>query len=282
MKPDITLAELLGWDGTAPLKADLHSHSTISDGSDTAAELLRQADELGLTHLAITNHDTTAGVADARECAKAANVTFVSGIEISAWDAKRKRKVHILGFGIPEDAPAINQLCAPLLARRDRNTQWQKEQLQKAGYELDLELLGKLESASTALYKQHLMAALTDAPFASEEYQTLYKGLFKGEGICRRDIIYVDMQDAVRAITEDGGVAVLAHPGQLKSYEAVPELVDAGLWGIEKFHPDHSTADWWRCDELARTYGLVCTGGSDYHGTFGKVERLGQCLLELD
>lgn len=284
MKPDITLQELLGWDGSGPLRADLHSHSAISDGSYSSAELLQQAADEGLTHLAITNHDTTKGIDAARTCAEnmPVSVHYIGGIEISAWDPERERKVHILGLGLKEDSPAIAQLCGPLLQRRHENSCWQQEQLEKAGYQLDHALLDELVSVSTALYKQHLMAALTTDPFRSQEYQTLYRGLFKGDGICKRDITYVNACDAVCAITEDGGVAVLAHPGQLKSYEMVSQLVDAGLWGIEEFHPDHATTDWCHCEELAQRYGLVCTGGSDFHGTFGEVERLGQCTLSVN
>ena len=291
MKPNLSLSELLGWDGASPLRADLHCHSTISDGSFTSAELLAQAQAAGLTHLAITNHDTTAGFDDAAAAAQAlsavpgnegsAVITYISGIEISAWNPASERKVHILGFGLKENSPAIAALCGPTLRARTENTAWQQEQIEKAGYSLDYELLKKLRAASTGFYKQHLMAALTTAPFTSQEYQTLYKSLFKGEGICKRDITYVDARDAVAAITEDGGVAVLAHPGQLDSYDMVPALVDAGLWGIERFQPDHTQADWDRCAELADCFGLECTGGSDFHGDFGEVERLGQCLLSV-
>lgn len=291
MKPNLSLSELLGWDGASPLRADLHCHSIISDGSFTSAELLAQAQAAGLTHLAITNHDTTAGFDDAAAAAQAlsavpgnegsAVITYISGIEISAWNPASERKVHILGLGLKENSPAIAALCGPTLRARTENTAWQQEQIEKAGYSLDYELLKKLRAASTGFYKQHLMAALTTAPFTSQEYQTLYKSLFKGEGICKRDITYVDARDAVAAITEDGGVAVLAHPGQLDSYDMVPALVDAGLWGIERFHPDHTQADWDRCAELADCFGLECTGGSDFHGDFGEVERLGQCLLSV-
>lgn len=95
--------------------------------------------------------------------------------------------------------------------------------------------------------------------------------LFKGGGIAQRDIEYVDMRDAVAAIAADGGLPVLAHPGQFDNYEALPALVDAGLAGIEKYHPDHDYRDTQLCEELAARYSLFCTGGSDYHGRFGKV-----------
>lgn len=318
-KPDITLAELLGVDqalsevampptpapgsvgasttmkvgsvgvptpstgasATFAVHADLHSHSTISDGSFTAEELLQQAADGHITHLAITNHDTTFGIDAIQRAAVHYPVRYIGGIEISAYDFKRNRKVHVLGLGVKEQSPAIKELCDPVLKRRSENTQWQQERLERCGYVLNTEVLHRLRKASTGFYKQHLMAALTSAPYTSSAYQQLYRKLFKGNGICHRDITYVDMGDAVRAITEDGGVAVLAHPGQLDSYDVVPELVDAGLWGIEKHHPDHTIDDWHHVDCLAQRYGLACTGGSDFHGAFGDVPKLGECWISL-
>lgn len=318
-KPDITLAELLGVDqalsevampptpapgsvgasttmkvgsvgvptpstgasATFAVHADLHSHSTISDGSFTAEELLQQAADGHITHLAITNHDTTFGIDAIQRAAVHYPVRYIGGIEISAYDFKRNRKVHVLGLGVKEQSPAIKELCDPVLKRRSENTQWQQERLERCGYVLNTEVLHRLRKASTGFYKQHLMAALTSAPYTSSAYQQLYRKLFKGNGICHRDITYVDMGDAVRAITEDGGVAVLAHPGQLDSYDVVPELVDAGLWGIEKYHPDHTIDDWHHVDCLAQRYGLACTGGSDFHGAFGDVPKLGECWISL-
>ena len=132
-----------------------------------------------------------------------------------------------------------------------------------------------LGCASTALYKQHIMAALTDEPYVSAAYRALYRSLFKNGGICDRDIAYVDARDAVTAIVEDGGLAVLAHPGQLDSYDMVPALAECGLGGIERFHPDHTPIDHARCANVAERYGLICTGGSDYHGRFGGIPYLG-------
>ena len=85
----------------------------------------------------------------------------------------------------------------------------------------------------------------------------------------------MDARDAVAAIVEDGGRAVLAHPGQLNSYGIVPELVTCGLSGIERDHPDHGPSDRRRCDDIADRYRLMRTSGSDYHGAFGSVPHLG-------
>ena len=273
------LAYVTGAD-TREVRYDLHVHTTVSDGSLTFEGVLAQARECGITHLAFTNHDTTRGLDEAVALGRAFGVTVVPGIEISAWDAYRGRKVHVLGYGLRDESPAIAALCGPVLARRDALSRWQLDRLVEAGYPVNVDLALTYERASTALYKQHIMAALTDAPHASSEYQTLYRSLFKGEGICAGDIEYADARDAVRAIAADGGVPVLAHPGQLNSYSMVDELVSCGLRGIERFHPDHGLHDWAACSTLAKRYGLICTGGSDYHGAFGDTPHVGYGLQE--
>lgn len=255
--------------------SDLHVHTTASDGSEAFEDVIRQARARGIRRVAFTNHDTTYGLDDAAARGPHYGVEVVGGIEVSAWDVARERKVHVLGLGVHEGAPALAALCTPLLKRRRAHTLWQLDRVIDAGYNVDIDRMLALGQASTCLYKQHLMAALTDEPYASEGYRELYHRLFKGGGICARDIAYVDARDAVRAIVEDGGVAVLAHPGQLDSYQVVPELVPLGLRGIERHHPSHTPADHARCLQLADRFGLVCTAGSDYHGAFGEVPHLG-------
>ena len=196
---------------------DLHVHSTMSDGSDTFEQVLEQAAQRGVERLAFTNHDTTAGLTAARELGERLGVQVVGGIEVSAYDFERGRKVHILGLGVEEGAPALAALCGSTLERRHANSLWQLDRLVEAGYEVDVERALELGRASTCLYKQHLMAALTSEPYPSAAYRTLYRSLFKNGGICDRDIDYVDARDAVRVVVEDGGLAVLAHPGQLGS-----------------------------------------------------------------
>lgn len=255
--------------------ADFHVHTTMSDGSNTFEEALQQACARGIARIAFTNHDTTVGLGEASLLASRYNIEVVGGIEVSAWDARRQRKVHILGLGVHEGAPALAALCNPLLERRRANSLWQLDRLIESGYDVDIEYALALGRASTCLYKQHLMGALTREPYSSPVYRRLYRSLFKGGGICDRDITYVDAHDAVAAIVKDGGLAVLAHPGQLDSYDLVPSLVACGLGGIECHHPDHTPADRARCVDLAEHYQLICTSGSDYHGRFGSIPYLG-------
>ena len=261
-------------DAAAPV-ADLHVHTTLSDGSDTFEEVLAQARERGIGRVAFTNHDTTRGLDEAAALGERYGVQVTGGIEVSAYDFERGRKVHVLGLGLREDAPALAALCGPLLERRNANSLWQLDRLVDAGYPVDAERALALGRASTCLYKQHLMAALTDEPHPSPAYRALYRSLFKDGGICDRDIAYVDARDAVAAIVEDGGLPVLAHPGQLDSYDLAEELVPLGLVGIERFHPDHTPADHARCAQLAERHNLFLTAGSDYHGRFGSIPHVG-------
>ncbi|MEA5020731.1 MAG: PHP domain-containing protein [Gordonibacter sp.] len=255
--------------------ADFHVHTTMSDGSDTFEEVLQQARARGIERIAFTNHDTTVGLDEAYALGARYNIEVVGGIEVSAWDARCQRKVHVLGLGVYEGAPALAALCNPLLDRRRANSLWQLDRLVESDYEVDVDYALALGRASTCLYKQHLMAALTKDPYPSSAYRTLYTSLFKEGGICDRDIAYIDVRDAVAAIVEDGGLAVLAHPGQLNSFDMIPSLVACGLGGIEQYHPDHTPADRSLCADLAERYDLICTFGSDYHGRFGSIPYVG-------
>lgn len=263
--------ELLGVEPGEHFKADLHSHTVVSDGSDTHFELIGKARVHGVTHLAITNHDTVQGIDHMVEVGRHRNFHVIGGVEISAWDPREKKRVHILGLGLTSNAPAITALCEATLQARDENTRWQMRTLQQAGYSVNVERVEELAAQSTCMYKQHLMAGLTEAPYSSPDYQHLYKALFKNGGIAQRDIEYVDMCSAVEAIVADGGYAVLAHPGQFGNFDAVPHLVQAGLSGIEQFHPEHRGGEQAICHDLAQRYNLFVTGGSDYHGAYGKV-----------
>lgn len=262
-------------DGHASFEADLHLHSVASDGSDGADRIIAQAKKHGLTHVAFTNHDTTRDLNEAARAGEEGDVRIIGGIEVSAYDFARKRKVHVVGLDVREDSPALAALCADTLARRNENARWQLDRLLEAGYEVNVAKVEAYAARSTCLYKQHLMAALTEEPYESLAYRTLYRSLFKDGGICARDIDYVDARDAVAAIVEDGGLPVLAHPGQFDSWDFVSELVQCGLAGIEMMHPDHSPADEKRAFELAEEHSLFCSSGSDYHGTFGAPPHVG-------
>lgn len=258
------------------MKADLHVHSHYSDGSDSVEKIMKKAVQANLTHTSIVDHDTTSGWSDIHTLGNKYGMEVIPGIEISAYDYKRNRKVHILGYHYRLDAPHIRALCQPLLRRRHQNSLWQIDNIRAAGHTMDLDRIQDIASPSQAIYKQHIMRYLTKASYTSIVYQTFYKQLFKGNGIANRDIEYVDAFDAVKAIVSDGGIAVVAHPGQLNSYDIIPELIEVGLKGVELAHPDHTDKDVQRVSDLAEKYDLITTGGTDYHGEYGLDIKIGE------
>ena len=266
---------------------DLHMHSTFSDGSQTVRELIDEAKAAGLAGIAITDHDSLKQLSRVRAIARELEYPVLAGCEVSCMDGQTGRKVHILSYGLeatPDGSGPLERIVDETLARRTSNTLWQAWTIMRAGVTFEgrsitLDDVVATAGESTAVSKQHVMQALTGLCYRDERYRPCYRGLFKNGGIAERDISYPEAEDVVRAAREQGGVPVLAHPQQMDSWSAVPRLVQAGLKGIEAFHPDNGSWATERACELARRYGLLCTGGSDYHGTYGAPRQVGACFI---
>lgn len=263
------------------MKADLHVHSRYSDGSEYAETVMKLANLQGVTHISFVDHDTVKGLPEVLELGKKYGIKVIPGIEISAFDFKRNRKVHVLGYNYHPKAIHIQAICNPLLKRRQEHSLWQIEQIRAAGYELDIAAIKESAKPSETIYKQHIMHNLTNAAYTSLMYKELYKSLFKGNSVASGDIQYIDVFEAVQAIVADGGIAVIAHPGQLDTYELIPELMEVGLGGIERNHPDHTAEDYQKVEVLAEKYGLIMTGGTDFHGSYGVTIEVGEIVSPL-
>ncbi|MGL4373071.1 MAG: PHP domain-containing protein [Turicibacter sp.] len=253
------------------MKVDLHVHTNISDSSLSTEETIKLAKERGLTHIAMTNHDTVNGLQEAIELGKKYGIIVIPGIEISAYDFKRQTKAHILGYNFDLNAPHIKKLVQVTNELRDANTKAQLQILIEAGYNLSYEDVLEKAQHSTAFYKQHLVDVLTSKGYDRKDL----KPLFAKGGICDRGISYVDAFKAVEAIKLDGGIAVMAHPGQSKTFELIEDLALRGLDGIEKYHPDHTEADHQLIDALLVKHKLISTTGSDFHAAYGRNRPFG-------
>jgi predicted metal-dependent phosphoesterase TrpH len=257
------------------MKADLHTHSTFSDGSESMEELIIKAKKKGLDAIAVTDHDTTAHLA---YVPPDAGIYVVGGVEISAAHRGTSTRAHVLGYSLRYPA-VVAALTTPILEARNRNTERQAELLMGLGFHIDM---GKVARADGKyLYKQHVMDWLVSSGQILEMFGDFYQKTFKNGGICDFDITYADVFDAVRAIKEAGGCAVLAHPGQQQNLWLVPELVKAGLDGLELNHYANSEKDKESIRGCARQYGLFLTGGSDYHGRYERqYTEVGSLLSE--
>ena len=257
------------------IRADLHTHSRVSDGSCTIEELAREAAEAGLDAIAVTDHDTLEG---ARQIPDGLPVRVLPGIEISCFDYAANFRVHILGYGV-RDAALVEAFVHPLLLARHENSLRQIETLRRSGFSIDE---GALHRANGRyIYKQHIMEYLVKTGQAPDCFGAFYRRVFKNGGICDFDIQYLNPCEAVRVLRAAGGLAVLAHPGQQQNFSLIPQLRRAGLCGLERNHPANSPRDRALIDRLAAEQGLFCTGGSDSHGLYEKNPLgVGACLSE--
>lgn len=247
-------------------KADLHIHSTVSDGCATIPEIIKMATAKGLDAIAITDHDTFSHIA---QTPKQDNLKIIPGLEISAVDRSSGRHVHILSYHIqvPEIVSALTQ---PLLEARHRNSLRQIAVLKEHGFRIDIDQLKPADGKY--LYKQHVMAYLVETGQVDDMFGAFSQKTFRNKGICHFDIPYIDALDAVTSVTAAGGKAVLAHSGQQQNFDVIPDLVRAGLAGLELHHPSNSERDKSIIKDYAAQYQLFLTGGSDYHGKFERPE----------
>lgn len=154
----------------------------------------------------------------------------------------------------------------------------QIEMIRKRGYKLDLDEVKKIAQHSAAIYKQHIMEALLRNGYTQKVLSPLYDYFFKNNGICSKDMDYIDAHDVVKAVKMDGCMAVAAHPSKSSCLPVIEDLVKTGLDGLEINHPDHNESEQQMIRQLADRYNLILTGGSDFHGRYGNPPFMGCCL----
>jgi predicted metal-dependent phosphoesterase TrpH len=245
---------------------DLHSHTNRSDGAHDPADLVEYAAGRGVDVLAITDHDTMAGVADAQAAGRAIGVHVVPGIELSI--KVPHGSMHLLGYF---DEPAPEPLAGLIAGFGDIRVERAREMVDRLnGMGVDLDWDDVLDGAAGApLGRPHIAEALIRAGHVQERKEAF--DLYLGDG--RPAYVGSDglgVEEGVSLVRESGGVPVLAHPGTLRLDAAhldpfVGRLARVGLAGIEVHRPEHSPDQFAEYGALARKYDLVPSGGSDYH-----------------
>lgn len=247
---------------------DLHCHTRLSDGSSTIDDLVFYAKRGGLDFVAITDHDTMAGVTRATVLGKRYGIKVVPGVELSAYDTARKRSVHILCY-LPQKPDRLLGICTKVTQSRTRAGQ---EMLNRAMryYPITPEHVSRYYSGSKALYKVHIMNAIMDLGYTNTIHGPLYHELFDSwSGSCYVEVTYPDVRHVIDVIHSAGGLAVMAHPPEYDSFDLLEELCSKGLLeGVEYSHPRCGPEDKKRIAELADHYGLIKTGGTDFHGYY--------------
>lgn len=239
---------------------ELHCHTTYSDGTLSPSALVAVAVKAGVKALAITDHDTVAGWDDALAAAASTPLEIVPGLELST--IHRGRSMHILGF-----YPQRQQLEPTLqqrIASRQRRAQTMVNKLAELGLPIQLPAM----SSAMAPGRPHIAAALVQAGYATSNREAFDRWL-RDDAPAYVPYERLSAVDGIRLLRACGAVPVWAHPYLFRggTVETVlPELVQAGLMGVEVYHPYHSPSDRRRLMELSDRYDLLITGGSDYHG----------------
>lgn len=249
------------------MSADLHCHTKFSDGSVDIDELMDMAQKRGIKTLALTDHDTFAGVPRASLLGTRRGIRVIPGTEISTYDNQRGRKAHILCYMCDN----LDRLEGILNQIGENRKKAGIAMLQKVmqNYPITSEMVLRRGKGSTSIYKQHIMHALMDAGYADSIYGELFQKLFNSKtGIAYENVEYPEVRDIIGKIHDAGGVAVLAHPAEYDSYDLLEELTQLGLDGVEVWHPRNRDGDEIRLFEFARRNGLVATGGTDFHGMY--------------
>lgn len=245
---------------------DLHTHSTCSDGTQTPSQLIRAAKDNGLAALSLTDHDTIDGVREALAAGLTEGIMVLSGIEISAY--LDDIAVHILGYGFdPDDRAMADEINELQKIRHERNIQILAN-LNKLGFTVTAEDLDAI--AAGQIGRPHFAALLVKQGVVGcidEAFQRFLKKDARAYAPKKKH----DARQVIRAITEAGGIAVLAHPMILdRSLKSLPHLLvrlkEAGLGGLEAYYPSQNSPIRRRLIAMADRYGLLVTGGSDYHG----------------
>ena len=246
---------------------DLHVHTTASDGQYSPAQIIGKAAEKNLKAIAITDHDTVAGLEEAKEAGRELGVTVVPGIELNITFPTGE--FHLLGLGIKTPSPALINIVENVIKNRnDRNAQI-IEKMNQDGVALTAEEL-QADFPNTVIGRPHFAAELVKHGVVKTRQQAFDQYLARGRKwyvprVC------TNLDEAIVALRESGAVPVVAHPMSLYlSWGRLPDFLkdcyEKGVMGIEAFHPGARVTECLRLEELGRKIGFIITAGSDFHG----------------
>ena len=247
---------------TKKIQADLHIHTNCSDGTFTPREVVERAEAVGLNVIAITDHDSMEGVAEAQQHGDRRGVDVIAGAEISSYHGEQE--FHVIGLYLDTVNPQFLQKLDEIrTARRERIFEM-VEKLKKMGVDLDgQEVIDSADGGSPG--RTHLAQALVDHSHVKDLPEAFYR--YVGDSgpafVPKR---YMTVEDTIAAIRSVGGVSILAHPGLTNRDNYIPIFVEMGLNGVEAFYPMYNREQTAHYLDMAQRMGLVVSGGSDCHG----------------
>ena len=249
-------------------RIDLHVHSNASDGTFTPTELLTAAKAAGLSAMALTDHDTTSGIAEAASAAEKNNIEFIPGVELST--DYHGKEIHVLGLYIHPDDPVLNKKMQEFRDCRDHRNELMIKRLQEEGFDITIEALNA-SFPDAVVTRAHIARFMLDHHMIPTMRTAFDR--YIGDGCkCYVARTKVNPMDAAAMICDAGGVAVLAHPvlyhlSRQDLLHLIHEMQEYGLKGIEAIYSENSLADEQEMKKIAHDHQLLITGGSDFHGS---------------
>lgn len=261
------------------MPADLHTHTTFSDGSLKISRLPRLAAAAGMTHLAISDHDTYAAAEYARKKKKQNGVILIPAVELTCEDKIRKRQVHMLCY-YPDYTKELDEYFKDMANRRNKALEKSMRMVKEIIPAFSESAAHKYAKDSGVVYKAHVMRVLMDYGYADTVYGEEYKKLFSKGAPCLVPPGYDEVYDMAAMAHRANGVVVLAHPSVYKSMELCEELAQKGVIdGVEIEHPRNTPQDKEALYKIAEKYNLIVTGGTDFHGmNTAKPVPIGSCF----
>jgi predicted metal-dependent phosphoesterase TrpH len=265
-----------------PPRADLHVHTTASDGEYTPSQVVALARQAGLTAVAVTDHDTLAGVPEAVETARALPdpaVEVIPGVEITTvFDG---RELHLLGYFVRPDHPELTAALASVCASRWERFREYLAKLADRGHVIPTDRARLVEEVSASLGRRHIASLLVACGFARSQNEAFYRFLLP----LRKEVMpkeHIPIADAIRLVHDAGGAASLAHPPPELEEEQFRRLHEAGLDAVEAEYAWGRSSPANRLREVAARFGFAVTGGSDCHGPHPPHRRIGTYTIPAD
>ncbi len=253
---------------------DLHTHTTASDGQYSPRELMQKAAEKSISVLAITDHDTVAGLEEGAQAAQEYGITFVPGIELNIQ--RPGCEFHLLGLGLQTISASMRDIIQFLMDSRNERNQFVVSKMNEDGIDVTLEQI-QSEFPGQVLGRPHFAAWLEEHSIVRHRQQAFDKYLARGRP-WHVERVGANLDESIQAIYDSGGIPVLAHPMSLylSWTKLEPVLVDfheRGILGMECFHPGARVGECLRLEEIARRLGFFVTAGSDFHGEKVRADR---------
>lgn len=244
-------------------KCDLHLHTTCSDGKVEPSRLVEMAKDLGLSTIAITDHDTFKAFKEAKPKADELDIDLIPGIEVTT--SFKERECHLLGYNFDVENDEMNDLMINQRRIRKKRIKRITDKVAKMGIDVSYDEVSA-EANSANLGRPHIAQVMVNKGYVTSISEAFIRYL-SNDKLKEMKSDYLDLKDAIALLKNAGGAAILAHPGILYTTEEIEEIIKLGIDGLESIHPSHNYQLQKKYDEICDKNLLLKSGGSDFHGT---------------